>query len=80
MEESKEIWEKVLNNEDLIIIGVKSALFLPFTNLSEIFVVDENDIAYKESDKILRFNARDSAVMLSKIHNCKINLMCKEIG
>ena len=74
--ESKEIWEKVLNNEDLVIIGVKSALFLPFKNLREIFVVDENDIAYKESDKILRFNARDSAVMLSKIHNCKINLMC----
>ena len=74
--DSKGIWEKVLNNEDLIVIGVKSALFLPFTNLSQIFVVDENDLAYKENDKILRFNARDSAVMLSKIHNCEINLLC----
>ena len=74
--DSKGIWEKVLNNEDLIVIGVKSALFLPFTNLSQIFVVDENDLAYKENDKVLRFNARDSAVMLSKIHNCEINLLC----
>ncbi len=74
--DSKGIWEKVLNNEDLIVIGVKSALFLPFTNLSQIFVIDENDLAYKENDKILRFNARDSAVMLSKIHNCEINLLC----
>ena len=51
-------------------------MFLPFSNLSCIYVLDENDISYKESDKVIRFNTRDSAVMLSKIHSCNINLLC----
>ncbi len=74
--ETKDIWENVNNHQNIIIIGVKSALFLPFSSLSCIYVLDENDISYKESDKVIRFNTRDSAVMLSKIHSCNINLLC----
>tara|TARA_B100001564_G_scaffold120964_1_gene100904 strand:- start:75 stop:1775 length:1701 start_codon:yes stop_codon:yes gene_type:complete len=74
--EIRDIWKNINNEKDTIVIGVKSALFLPFSNLSSIYILDENDISYKESDKVIRFNTRDSAVMLSKIHNCKINLLC----
>ena len=74
--EIREIWDSVNNHQNIILVGVKSALFLPFSNLSCIYVLDENDISYKESDKVIRFNTRDSAVMLSKIHNCNINLLC----
>ena len=74
--EIREIWDRVNNHQNIIVVGVKSALFLPFSNLSCIYVLDENDISYKESDKVIRFNTRDSAVMLSKIHNCNINLLC----
>lgn len=74
--EIREIWDSVNNHQNIIVVGVKSALFLPFSNLSCIYVLDENDISYKESDKVIRFNTRDSAVMLSKIHNCNINLLC----
>ncbi len=74
--EIRDVWKNVNIKKNVIVVGVKSALFLPFSNLSCIYVIDENNVSYKESDKVIRFNTRDSAVMLSKIHDCNINLLC----
>ena len=73
--EKKRAWSKVIKEKRLIIIGVKSAIFLPFKSLDKILILDENDHLYKENDRVLRYNARDCSIMLSKIHNCKIELI-----
>ena len=73
--EKKRAWSKVIKEKKLIIIGVKSAIFLPFKSLDKILILDENDHLYKENDRVLRYNARDCSIMLSKIHNCKIELI-----
>jgi len=69
------IWEKILKDEELLVLGSKSAVFLPFQNLNTIYVMNEHDFLYKEKDKLIRYNARDCALILSKIHNCNINLI-----
>tara|TARA_B000000475_G_scaffold51043_1_gene39729 strand:+ start:5365 stop:7086 length:1722 start_codon:yes stop_codon:yes gene_type:complete len=69
------IWKDVLMNKKVIILGSKSAVFLPFISLKKIYVIYEHNYLYKETDKVLRFNARDCAVVLSKIHKCDIDLI-----
>ena len=73
--EKQKIWKNVFKSENNIIVGVKSATFLPFNFISKIIVIDEHDHLYKESDRILRYNARDCCVMLSKIHKCETHLI-----
>lgn len=70
-----EIWRRVINNKNIVIIGIKSAVFLPFTKLNKIIVTNENDYLYKETDRVIRYNARDCAIMLSKINKCEIDLI-----
>ena len=69
------IWKAILKNEKIIILGSKSAVFLPFIDLKKIYVIYEHNYLYKETDKVLRFNARDCAVVLSNIHMCDIDLI-----
>ena len=69
------IWKRVVENKSIIIIGIKSAIFLPFTNLRKIIVANEQDYLYKETDRVIRYNARDCAIMLSKINKCDIDLI-----
>jgi len=70
-----DIWRRVINNKNILIIGIKSAVFLPFTNLNKIIVINEHDYLYKETDRVIRYNARDCAIMLSKINKCEIDLI-----
>lgn len=72
--EKVEIWNKVLDHngdEDeqyKIILGPRSALFLPFSNLGLIIVDEEHDHSFKQFDPAPRYNARDSAVFLAGLH------------
>lgn len=76
--EKVEIWNKVLN-ADLtdqekpyqIILGPRSALFLPFQNLGLVIVDEEHDNSYKQFDPAPRYNARDSAIYLAGLHHAK---------
>jgi primosomal protein N' (replication factor Y) (superfamily II helicase) len=78
--ERVEIWNKVLLNSlkkensygtYQIVLGARSALFLPFSNLGLIIVDEEHDTSYKQMDPAPRYNARDSAIYLAKLHNSK---------
>ncbi len=74
-QERVEIWNKLLKKKYKIILGARSALFLPFENLGLIVVDEEHDPSYKQFDPAPRYNARDSAIYLSTLYNsCKVLL------
>jgi primosomal protein N' len=56
-----------------LVLGTRSALFLPFRNLGLVIVEEEHDIAYKQ-DGTPRYGARDTAVMLGSIHGANVLL------
>ena len=76
--ERVEIWNRVADstsgNGFRLILGVRSALFLPFNNLGLIIVDEEHDGSYKQQDPAPRYNARDSAIILAGLHKAKILL------
>lgn len=74
--ERVEIWNDVLNSRSenskfQIILGARSALFLPFSNLGLVIVDEEHDTSYKQYNPAPRYNARDGAIYLSHIHKAK---------
>ncbi|WP_026777813.1 primosomal protein N' [Polaribacter sp. Hel_I_88] len=76
MNERVEVWNNVLENKSKaqIILGARSSIFLPFNNLGLIVVDEEHETSYKQFEPSPRYNARDSAIVLSKLHNAKILL------
>src|SRR5690606_31242357 len=71
-----EVWHHVLNNNPKaqIIIGARSALFLPFQNLGLIIVDEEHEPSYKQFSPSPRYHARDAAIVLGNLHNAKVLL------
>ena len=67
-----EIWNKIKTGELKIILGARSALFLPFKNLGLIVIDEEHDPSFKQQDPAPRYNARDSAVYYSSLFNAKV--------
>ncbi len=57
-----------------ILLGARSALFLPFTDLGLIIVDEEHDSSYKQNDPAPRYNARDTAAILGQIHKAPVLL------
>lgn len=76
--ERVEIWNNVLNNTGentySIVMGARSALFLPYANLGLIIIDEEHDYSYKQNDPAPRYHARDAAIYLSTLHNAKVLL------
>jgi primosomal protein N' (replication factor Y) len=75
--ERAEIWNKVLNHTPGtydIILGARSSVFLPFSNLGLVVVDEEHETSYKQYDPAPRYNGRDAALVLSKLHNAKVLL------
>ncbi len=69
--ERVEIWKNVLNGNYQIVLGARSAIFLPFQKLGLILVDEEHDSSFKQYEPAPRYHARDAAVVLGKIHNAK---------
>ena len=68
-----EIWKKIAAKEKYqIILGVRSSIFLPFENLGLIIVDEEHENTYKQFNPSPRYNARDTAVVLAKLHSAKV--------
>ena len=70
--ERVDIWRKLLNtNEPLVILGARSSIFLPFSHLGLVVVDEEHESSFKQYDPAPRYNARDAALMLAKMHGAK---------
>lgn len=71
-----EVWNQVLENSPKakVVIGVRSALFLPFSNLGCIIVDEEHEQTFKQHDPAPRYHARDAAIVLAKQHGAKVVL------
>lgn len=76
MNERVEVWNNVLENKTKaqIILGARSSIFLPFSNLGLIVVDEEHETSYKQFEPSPRYNARDAAIVLAKMHQAKILL------
>lgn len=78
--ERAETWNNVLGHgkestkQTPLILGARSALFLPFSDLGLVIVDEEHDTSYKQMDPSPRYNARDSAVFLGSLHNAPVLL------
>lgn len=72
-----EIWNHVLANDPKkfrIIVGARSSVFLPFADLGLVIVDEEHESSFKQFDPSPRYNARDAAIVLAKLHNSKVLL------
>jgi len=56
------------------LLGARSAMFLPFSNLGLIIIDEEHDASYKQYDPAPRYNARDAAIFLASMHGAKVLL------
>ena len=69
--ERYEIWHKTLSGGYDVVLGVRSALFLPFKNLGLIVIDEEHESTFKQQNPAPRYQARDSAIMLAAFSSAK---------
>jgi len=70
----RETWRAVANGSARVVVGARSALFLPFPELGLIVVDEEHDAAYKQEDGVI-YNARDMAVVRARLGDIPIALV-----
>ena len=73
MTERRRCWRMVGEGAAQMVVGARSALFLPFQNLGLIVVDEEHDTSYKQEDGVL-YNARDMAVLRAAINGAQVVL------
>ncbi len=75
--ERVEVWKNLLGDvkpdqeQYQVILGVRSSVFLPFSNLGLIIVDEEHENTYKQFDPAPRYHARDTAIILASLHRAK---------
>ena len=70
--ERVDIWRRLLtSNDPCVVIGVRSAVFLPYAQLGLVIVDEEHDTSYKQQDPAPRYNGRNAAIMLAQMHGAK---------
>jgi len=76
VQERVEVWNNVLENKPVaqIVIGARSALFLPFKDLGLVIVDEEHESSFKQYDPAPRYHARDAAIVLGNLHGSDILL------
>ena len=72
--ERAEIWQKVLIGDYQVVLGARSAVFLPFNNLGLVVVDEEHENSFKQFDPAPRYHARDSAIFLASLFKAKVIL------
>lgn len=70
--ERVELWNKIKTGELKIILGARSALFLPFKNLGLIVIDEEHDPSFKQQEPAPRYNARDTAIFYASLFKAKV--------
>lgn len=73
--ERVEIWKRQLSDNPYgVILGARSALFLPFSNLRLVIVDEEHETSFKQQDPAPRYHARSAAIMLASMCGAKVLL------
>ena len=73
--ERVEVWNRLLKgNEPMLVLGVRSSLFLPFKDLGLVIVDEEHEPSYKQQDPAPRYHARNAAIVLASMHGAKVVL------
>lgn len=72
--ERVEVWRGIRSGRFSFVVGVRSAIFLPFDSLSLIVVDEEHESSYKQFDPAPRYNARDLAIVLGNLHKANVLL------
>lgn len=70
--ERVDIWRRLLStHEPLVVLGVRSSVFLPFAHLGLVIIDEEHEASFKQYDPAPRYNARDAALVLAQMHGAK---------
>lgn len=70
--ERVEIWNNLLNDRSpRVVLGVRSSIFLPFSDLGLVIVDEEHESSYKQYDPAPRYHARNAAIVLASLHGAK---------
>ncbi len=72
--ERVEIWNKINSGETKVVLGARSALFLPFNNLGLIICDEEHDASYKQQEPAPRYHSRDAAIYYASLFNARVLL------
>ncbi len=67
------IWKKAINGQRMVIVGARSAMFIPFAKLGLIIIDEEHDMSFKQSETAI-YNARDMAIYLGYTLNIPVIL------
>lgn len=70
-QERAEIWAKTLKGDYKILLGARSALFLPFAKLGLVIVDEEHENTFKQFDPAPRYHARDAAILMASLFKAK---------
>lgn len=73
-EQRKTVWRAVAKGESKVVVGARSALFLPYADLGLIIVDEEHDPAYKQEDNVI-YNARDMAIVRAHLGHFPVVLV-----
>lgn len=69
-----ELWQRIRSGEVKMLVGPRSALFLPFKELGLVIVDEEHDPSYKQQEPAPRYHARDAAVYYASLFGAKVVL------
>jgi primosomal protein N' (replication factor Y) len=72
--ERAEIWQQVADGQARVVLGARSAVFLPFRKLGMVVVDEEHDASFKQEDPAPRYHGRDSALVLAASHGSRVIL------
>ncbi len=70
--ERVDIWKKLLrSSEPCVVIGARSSVFLPFAKLGAVIIDEEHESSFKQYEPAPRYNARDAAMVLARMHGAR---------
>ena len=72
--EREELYHATARNEPHVVIGARSAIFLPIPHIGLVVVDEEHETSYKQTEPAPRYHARTAALMLAKTHAAKVVL------
>ena len=73
-DERAELWQQLVDKRIQVVLGARSAIFLPFSDLGLVVVDEEHDASYKQTDPAPRYHARDAALWLAREHAAAVVL------